>query len=236
MALDVYVGPLTLYYAGQWENAAQKYARERGLPYRMIGRPDATDAEKDPQRIREGVIAWRTLMTLELGTRLSEPLEWDEKSKDYATSRPDWDAFVALILWAAYVECDDLRRPSRVGDTGVQSDPAVKRLRAAGNRGKFVHIVHDIEFWFPNPLGFVFDTESPSGGRVRCGSTIALFAQLQALNEATWKADLPTIEAWVKTTPGKDDPLEDLAKFGFATMHVLSKIANARRMPIKMDY
>ena len=31
MALDVYVGSLARYYAGEWENIAEKAARERGV-------------------------------------------------------------------------------------------------------------------------------------------------------------------------------------------------------------
>ena len=30
MALDVYVGSLTRYYAGEWENVSERTARERG--------------------------------------------------------------------------------------------------------------------------------------------------------------------------------------------------------------
>lgn len=59
MALDVYVGPLTLYYAGQWENLAQKYARERGAHYQII-RPDKVeDSVKDPELIRPAIVGRR---------------------------------------------------------------------------------------------------------------------------------------------------------------------------------
>ncbi len=36
MALDVYVGSLTRYYAGEWENVSERTARERGaaVPHR----------------------------------------------------------------------------------------------------------------------------------------------------------------------------------------------------------
>ena len=41
MALDVYVGPLTRYYTGEWENVAERAARERG---EAVARPDAGTA------------------------------------------------------------------------------------------------------------------------------------------------------------------------------------------------
>ena len=43
MALDVYVGPLTLYYAGQWENVAQEAARLQGATYHTIRLDDPED-------------------------------------------------------------------------------------------------------------------------------------------------------------------------------------------------
>ena len=54
MALDVYVGSLARYYAGEWENIAEKTARERGAQY-QIGRPGGSaDRLKDPERIPSG--------------------------------------------------------------------------------------------------------------------------------------------------------------------------------------
>ena len=42
MALDVYVGSLTRYYAGEWENVSERTARERGTQFR-IGRRAGSD-------------------------------------------------------------------------------------------------------------------------------------------------------------------------------------------------
>ena len=59
MALDVYVGPLTLYYAGEWENAAQSQARKRGDQYHIIRTRHEDDAVKDPERVRSALVIWR---------------------------------------------------------------------------------------------------------------------------------------------------------------------------------
>ena len=40
MALDVYVGSLTRYYAGDWENVSERTARERGTQFRIGRRVD----------------------------------------------------------------------------------------------------------------------------------------------------------------------------------------------------
>jgi hypothetical protein len=103
MALDVYVGSLARYYAGEWENIAEKAARERGVQY-QIGRPGgSTDRLKDPQRIPPAVLAWRSALSDSLGSKLALPLDWDEALEaPYFTGRPGWDGFGSLVLWAAY--------------------------------------------------------------------------------------------------------------------------------------
>src|SRR5882762_9112728 len=78
MALDVYVGSLARYYAGEWENIAEKAARERGVQY-QIGRPGASaDLLKDPERIPPAVLAWRSALSDSLVSKIVLPLDWDE--------------------------------------------------------------------------------------------------------------------------------------------------------------
>ena len=111
--LDVYVGSLARYYAGEWENVAEKAARERGVQY-QIGRPGgSTDRLKDPQRIPPAVLAWRSALSDSLGSKLALPLDWDEALEvPYFTGRPGWDGFGSLVLWAAYAEHPALRQPA----------------------------------------------------------------------------------------------------------------------------
>ena len=99
MALDVYVGPLTLYYAGQWENGAQEAARLQGEAYHTIRLDDPEDKVEDPERIRAAIVAWRSQLSDGLGSNIVRPLDWDEHCGDYVTARPNWDGFGSLILW-----------------------------------------------------------------------------------------------------------------------------------------
>lgn len=64
MALDVYVGSLARYYAGDWESVGEKSARERGVDYEVGG---PRDRHEDAERIRPTVLAWRTALGLSPG-------------------------------------------------------------------------------------------------------------------------------------------------------------------------
>lgn len=60
MGLDVYVGSLTRYYAGDWELITQKAAREAGVPLRIVRlKDDPADAIRDPDTLRPVIKQWR---------------------------------------------------------------------------------------------------------------------------------------------------------------------------------
>jgi hypothetical protein len=234
MALDVYVGPLTLYYAGQWENEVQAEARERGDQYHIIRTRREDDAVKDPERIRPALVNWQRSMSDALGSNIAEPLDWDEASQDYATGRPDWQGLGSLILWAAYAEHRDLAPPARYVE--VSTDPAYKRSTAEDAMNLFPHVIRDIEFWLPSAFDFTFKANAPNDDIVAFGSSFTLLANLHALNGATWQADRTTIENWGGYRPGPDASLEESAKYGFYDMLLLAEFACQRRLPMKLDY
>ena len=79
MALDVYVGSLTRYYAGEWENVSERAARERGAPFRIAHPGGSANDDNDSERIQPAILAWRLALSESLGARLTAPLEWDEE-------------------------------------------------------------------------------------------------------------------------------------------------------------
>ena len=234
MALDVYVGPLTLYYAGRWENLAQAYARQQGYQYNLIRTQNEDDAVRDPEQIRPAICDWRSLLSDALGDNVPGRLDWDETSEDYMTGRPGWEGYGALILWAAYAEHPDLVRPAQCTD--YQDDPAYKRSTAADATNHFPHVIRDIEFWLPGDFTFTFKANAPNGDLVTFGSAGTLWANLQALNDMTWRADRATIEKWGEKAPGKETPLEDAARYAFSDMYLLAEYACRQHVPMKLDY
>jgi hypothetical protein len=236
MALDVYVGSLARYYAGEWENIAEKAARERGVQY-QIGRPGgSTDRLKDPQRIPPAVLAWRSALSDSLGSKLALPLDWDEALEaPYFTGRPGWDGFGSLVLWAAYAEHPALRRPATLAEEW-DNDPALMRSNVAGFRSRYSHLVRNVELWLPSPFEFTFEGEDIDGRRVVVGSTTTLRRQLEDLNAATWKADANAVAGWCREPLAAEAPLELCARYAFAVLLDLARRAVEHKLPMKLDY
>ena len=233
MALDVYVGSLTRYYAGEWENIAEKAARERGAQYR-IGRTG--DAERDGEEIHEAILAWRGALNESLGERIALPLDWNEAADaPYFTGRPGWDGFGSLVLWAAYAEHPGVRRPASLPEEW-DNDPVLMRSNAQGFRSRYSHLVRNVELWLPGPFDFTFESEDVDGRRVVVGCTATLRRQLEDLNSATWKADEDVVAAWGRDTLAADAPLEQNARYALAVLLDLTGRAVEHRLTMKLDY
>jgi hypothetical protein len=236
MALDVYVGSLARYYAGEWENIAEKTARERGAQY-QIGRPGGpADRLMVPERIPSAVLAWRATLSESLGSKIARPLDWDENLEGpYFTGRPGWDGFGSLVLWAAYAEHPALREPATLPEEW-DNDPALMRSNVAGFRSRYSHLVRNVELWLPSPFEFTFEGEDIDGRRVVVGSTTTLRRQLDELNAATWKADANAVAGWCLEPPAAEAPLELCARYAFAVLLDLAQQAVEHKLPMKLDY
>jgi hypothetical protein len=236
MALDVYVGSLTRYYAGEWENVAEKIARERGAPYRIARPGGSPDRLRDAQRIQPAIEAWRLALSDSLGGNIARPLDWDETLEaPYFTGRPGWDGFGSLVLWAAYAEHPALRQPAVLAEEW-DNDPALMRSNAAGFRSRYSHLVRNVELWLPSPFEFTFEGEDVDGRRVVVGSSMMLRRQLDELNAATWKASATAVGQWSREPPPEDAAVELCARFAFALLLDLSRAAVERKLPMTLDY
>jgi hypothetical protein len=235
MALDVYVGSLARYYAGEWESIAEKAARERGAPFR-IARPGGPDRPKGPQTMQAAIETWRLALSTSLGSSIARPLDWDDTLEaPYFTGRPGWDGFGSLVLWAAYAEHPSLRQPDNLPEEW-DNDPALIRSNAAGFRSRYSHLVRNVELWLPSPFEFTFEGEDVDRRRVVVGSTLTLRRQLDELNGATWKAGAVTIAQWSREPPADDAALALCARYAFAILFELSRQAAEHRLPMKLDY
>jgi hypothetical protein len=235
MALDVYVGSLTRYYAGEWENVSERSARDRGQPYR-IARPRDAGEEGGLADIRPTVVAWRSDLSESLGARLAMPLDWNETSEaPYFTGRPGWEGFGSLVLWAAYAEHPAVRRPDSLPEEW-DNDPVLMRSNAEGFRSRYSHLVRNVELWLPGPFEFTFEGEDVDGRRLVMGSTATLRHQLEDLNTATWKAGAEIVAGWSRESLPRDAPLEQSARYAFAVLLDLVQRAAEHGLPMKLDY
>ena len=234
MALDVYVGSLTRYYAGAWENLAESAARKRGAP-RPGGSGKPTDAARSQDHIRPKVIAWRNVLARALGERIVAPLDWDEsEAAPWFTDRPGWDGFGSLVLWAAYAENPTLRIPTVLPEDW-DDDVALARSTDHGVRSRYSHLVRNVEMWLPVAFEITFEGEDLGGRRVVMGSVTTLRRQLAELNAATWRASSADIAAWGRARPDQGG-LEGRARYAFAILSDLAQRAHAERLPMKLDH
>ena len=227
MALDVFVGSLTRYYAGDWENVAERSARGQGSAS-PLGR------QREAATVRPAVLAWRETLQASLANSAVMGLDWDESAEaPYFTGRPGWDGFGSLVLWAAYAEHPALRRPDRLPEEW-DDDPALVRCNAQGSR--FSHLVRNVELWLPSAFDFTFEGQDVDGRRIVIGSVMALARQLGEVNGATWKAAEPAVARWAGAMPADDATLELKARHAFAVLSDLARRAVEHHLPMKLDY
>jgi hypothetical protein len=229
MALDVYVGSLTRYYAGDWKSITDGSGR-RG---RTAAQP--ADPTKDRERIQKAVLAWRATLGSSLTPHLGEALAWDEGvTAPWFTGQPGWDGFGSLVLWAAYAEQPRLQRPARLPEEW-DDDAALVRSNAQGFRSRYSHLVRNVELWLPVAFDFTFEGEDVDGRRIIVGSATTLNRQLGELNAATWKMDAGELVALTRRRPSGNG-LEACARHAMAVMTGLVRQAVEHRLPMKLDY
>jgi hypothetical protein len=234
MALDVYVGSLTRYYASGWENPGEKAARMRGASSSPRSARQTDDA-KSLDRVRARVLAWREALAKSLGNRLGGPLEWDEtEAAPWFTDRPGWDGFGSLVLWAAYAEHPTLRLPETLPEEW-DHDVALMRSTAEGFRSRYSHLVRNVEMWLPVAFEITFEGEDVEGRRVVMGSVMTLRRQLADLNVATWNASTADVAGW-RGMPAEEGSVERRARFAFAVLTELARRAQSARLPMKLDH
>lgn len=234
MALDVYVGSLTRYYAGAWENPVERVPSERSAPPpgRQAG-PTAATGRQD--RVRPRVIAWRAALAKALGDRIAGQLEWDEtEAAPWFAHRPGWDGFGSLVLFAAYAEHPALRLPDTLPEEW-DYDVALMRSTAEGFRSRYSHLVRNVEMWLPVVFEITFEGEDVEGRRVVMGSVTTLRRQLADLNAATWKASAADVAAWGRVA-SEEGSVEERARYAFAVLTELAQRAHNARLPMKLDH
>jgi len=229
MALDVYVGPLARYYAGDWESVSESADRERAPSGRLRRSAEAG-------RILQSVLGWRQDLAAALGGDPTVLLDWNERlDGPYFTGRPGWDGFGSLVLWAAYAEHPALVLPTSLPEEW-DNDPALVRCNADGFRSRYSHLVHNVELWLPSAFAITFEGEDVDRRRVVIGSAATLARQLVDLNSATWKGSDAELAMWGRRQPSPNATLELRARYGFAVMARLARRAVEYHLPMKLDF
>ncbi len=234
MGLDVYVGALTRYYAGQWETLAARTCHENGIPFETVRASNPSDAVTDPAEIEPVVTMWREGLSRSL--QLPEPLAWPEgMASPYFTDKPDWDGFAGLLLWAAYEEQPSLSMPVNYL-RHFEDDPAFKASTANGFKSRYMDVL-TCELWLPGDCNISFRAEDVTGGSVWMAFSNDLLTALADLNQRIWRAADAEIRSWRGgELPHEGGSFEDQAKFGFSIIYELATAAVRHGLPMKLDY
>jgi hypothetical protein len=193
MAFDVYVGTMTRFYRGEWENVAQRFAREQGFRHTTIHAAGEPQPPPPADEIHSAVSAWCSALSEGLKEHGVAAVEWDESDeRPFFTDRPGWDGYTALLCWAAHAEHPDDPVPSEVPRL-VADDPAYQRSTAEGFKSKYAQILLP-EIWLPVDFTFTFEGPSLVAEKSHIGSTFGLKRQLDELH-------LRTLERVPQPTP-----------------------------------
>jgi len=233
MAVDLYVGTLTRYYAGQWENVAQKMAREQGLRYQVI-RPggDNADAVSDPAKIEPAIAQWQRNVAQALQQSGGGDAAWQEGlGPPYFTDRIGWDPLFALMLWASYLQLE--RQPPRNLPKDMTADPAFAECMGNPNQYQLTTIL-SAQFWLPVDLMFFTKFPSPRGDQVDVSSVDALLYALGNINERSWRTH--DWRAWLADDIADTALLETPARYGFAVLASMAAHAKQHHLPIVLSF
>ena len=240
MGLDVYAGPMTRYFSGDWQTAAQKFAAENGLE--LVTVRQGEDPANPPERaaaadVQKLVTLWRDAMLTGLSNNGIDAEPWNESLEaEYRTDKPAWDTYGQLLVWAAYAERSELSRPTAAVEDWEQ-DPAYRITQDPDVGTAFVNLLCGVEVWLPIEFDGWFQSILPTQRTVTFGSLPRLQLELDALNEATWHADADTVASWRRGDGIEHTaPLESKAQFAFSIFHALSNFAVTQRTPMLLDY
>ncbi len=217
MALDLYAGTLTRYYADAWED-------------------DAPADAADLAEARALVEGWRRGLARAIADDLhGQTLDWSEDDdRPFFSGRPDWVGQAALVYLAAYAEHPEMRRPRKLGRDWTD-DPAWQASAAAEDATPYQQVLFP-ELWLPLDLDFVFTAEDPAGNEVTIGSVPHLLKALHALAAATFGGTESDWAAWRAAGPGPLGDFDANARFGLAMALDLVAKAAEHRLCVTLDY
>jgi hypothetical protein len=256
MAFDVYVGTMTRFYRRDWENVAQRTAREQGIKYTIIhagGEPEVPPPADD---IRQAVAGWRDALSDGLDAHGCGPVTWDEgDDQPYFTDRPTWDGYSAMLIWAAHAEHPDLPVPVEVPESWL-ANPAFQRSHERDFESRYRKIL-ERQLWLPTDFPFVFDAPTvASDENTRIGSVFTLKRQLDDLWTQTADKIRELITARRLELPAAAKPslfgrllrhksrlpdperprLAEMAEFGLQIFRNLAANACEHRLPILLHF
>jgi hypothetical protein len=229
MALDLYTGCFSRYFAREWENVVQRHAREQGLNYQQIS-PHGPIQKADWDEVTQMTEEWRQAMNEGLGSNLEQPLTWrEDRETPYFTDRPGYDSYGALMLWAAYME-GDMTPPTAFVDPWYD-DPVLQKYSNAENAPSLGPLMA-CSLWLPGDFHFSYEFSDLTGQTPRITSNEALRWTLEKIEHGGLSPS-PTMG----DAPGSSEPpsLKFLAEIGLSVFQQICAKSIEHHLPIILD-
>lgn len=245
MGLDIYAGPVTRYVAGDWMTIVQQVGHTSGFSVDVARPNEPKDAIRDLSVVGEVVARWQAEL---LQTLDADGGTWtDGPDVLYATDRPDWDGYGAVVLLAASSERPELAPGSlaRKGRRRRAVEPVMPRQfsdsevfkAAAASPKMFPLLLHGAEWCLPLSSGpAVFRTPTPNGTALTMGRVDALVAELNRLNEHTLRLSPADLVSARSAGPPADASVDEVAPFGLAVLLALAEFSAVNSVAWILDY
>jgi hypothetical protein len=250
MGLDIYVGPLGRYYAGEWETVVQKAGRELGVEV-TVSRPPGHRFPLIADAL-QAVLEWRDRISPGLADLTGERLDWEERADgEYFTDKPDFDGLSSVQLLAAREEFPSMSLPVKARSAPSGSlwelvedrytisplaNSILKLLRRPRPRkvGPFEQIYFP-NLWLPIHLPPTVHTVDAYGRPIAIGSVHFLRAQLDDLYDRVRISVPAAVEAEIDDRALDEHQFLAVAAHGLARWRGLASIADQHRLPMVLD-
>jgi hypothetical protein len=260
MGLDLYAGTLGRYYSRNWQTIAEK---ELGAE---LIYPDSAPSYPSLIEANKLVVQWRTYLKTQVDSLAGLKLDWSNNDDiPYATDKPDFEGWVALILWAAYSERSDLQRPTaRMDVLDWEADVAYSEALLKKYYFNSMAAI-EAQIVVPGDRATIALAKDIHDNEIVVATTGLLRRSLERINALSWKTHtenvlvwrsdgLPTDEVYVKRTktrswpwkskkeefvkeqiPYPSDPMQQAAKMAFSIYWRMLEFSEKHNVPIVVD-
>ena len=244
MGLDIYAGTLTRYYSHNWKTVVQQWAEENGYEYdRVIPNDDKQGRQPSPNEIRRIVTGWSSQLVTTMSKNYKREFKaWqeDHDATPYYTDKPDWDAFMALVLYT----CGKIYNEPIPESLENHFDPSAFPIlqRAVKDKDVSMSLLKNAVCWVPIDETIFISGPMPTDVNSIIGTVKGLRSELLAINDFEWKADEETILSWNKTegynteNPEAGNNTVSMAKFAFSILWRAVKFSKKNNVPIVLDF
>ena len=234
MALDLYVGPISRYLNGDWENLGQQAAKAAGIDYVIVGGTEPPRSFIGRWFANRAYAKWKKSLQQSL-TALGDntPLWDDDAQRGFATERPGWEGIIALgIVYSHRVIVGHPFPSGEIDHTIFDTDQAYPTFFKESNN---LHNLLNCKLWIPGTFADPFTAPFVQGEPVYIGSIRALNMVLDHACDV-WPISRREVETLVLDQPGPEDPWEDAALYGLSLFCRMASYAQQHNLPMIQDF